>query len=79
MMPPPTIFAPAQLAQIVSDLLPALPPGHTSAVIGGVDQDGVYVVARFKLTEGDHWSVTAAARKEWTGNVEVGATVLLSW
>jgi hypothetical protein len=73
-----TIFAPAQLAEIVTTLLPQLPAGHTSAVVSGVDLDGLYVVARFKLRD-DHWSVTAAARKRWTGETEAGATVLLSW
>ena len=73
-----TLFAPAQLAVLVTETLPALPEGHTSAIVAGVDQQGVRVVARFKLKD-DHWTVTAAARRTWTGDVEGGAQVLLSW
>jgi len=73
-----TLFAPAQLAQLVTETLPALPEGHTSAIVAGLDAQGVHVVARFKLTD-NHWTVTAAARRTWTGTLEGGAQVLLSW
>jgi len=73
-----TRFSPAQLQQIVTETLPTLEDGHTSAIIGTVDSEGAQVVARFKLTN-NHWTVTAAARHQWTGEDRVGATVLLSW
>lgn len=74
----PILFSQSQLAQIVDETLPQLPPSHTSAIIAGVDQRGVQVVARFQFQH-DHWAVTAAARHEWTGENGVAAKVLLSW
>lgn len=74
----PILFSPDQLAHIVAETLPALPPSHTSAIVAGVDQRGVQVIARFKVIN-DHWTVTAAARRTWTGEKEAQATVLLSW
>lgn len=73
----PSIFGPDQLAKIVREAVPTLPEGHTSAVVAGVTQEGVRVVAQIKLQE--HWQITAAATHSWTGETTVGAQVLLSW
>jgi hypothetical protein len=72
------IFSPSQLQAIVTETLPALPEGHTSAIVGLVTETGVCVVARFKF-HNDHWAVLAAAEHRWDGLDTIGATVMLSW
>lgn len=75
-----TIFSPQQLQQIVSQTIPQnLPDGHKNAIVGTVDQDGAQVVAGFKLGQNDHWEVTGAFRHQWSGENEVGASIIASW
>lgn len=72
------IFSPAALDKIVADTLPTLPEGHTRAIVGGVDQSGAQVVAKFAFRD-NKWQVEAAAKHDWSGDNEVGARVILSW
>lgn len=78
-----TIFSPDQLAKIVNETIPADDPqdNHKFALVGGIDQDGTQVVARFRKTHDDSWTLDANAvwRHEWSGDNKVGAQVLLKW
>ena len=73
-------FSDAQLQSIITETIPStLPAGHTSAIVGSVDQNGAQVVASFELGDKDEWQFQAAAQHTWTGDNEVGARVILSW
>ncbi len=74
-----TVFSPAQLQAIVDAGLVRVPDGHTNALVGTVDATGAQVIATFKLGPSNNWDVTAAGRHEWTGDNEVGASVIYSW
>ncbi len=74
-----TIFSPQQLDSIVQQTLPSVPEGHTNAVVGTVDQKGAQVVAVFKLGDDNRWTASAVARHEWSGDNEVGGSIIYSW
>jgi hypothetical protein len=78
-----TIFAPADLQKIVNETIPAAVPGddHQFVVVGGVDQQGSQVVARFEKKSDQGWTLDADAvwRHQWSGDNQVGAQVLLKW
>jgi hypothetical protein len=77
-----TIFAPDQLKKIVEQTIPASNPQdhHDFVLVGGVDQTGAQVVARFEKKK-DKWTLDADAvwRHNWSGDNQVGAEVLLKW
>jgi hypothetical protein len=79
----PTIFSPDQLKDIVEKTIPkdTADEQHNFAVVGGIDQDGAQVVARFERDHKGKWKLDADAvwRHEWTGEDKVGAQVLLKW
>jgi hypothetical protein len=79
----PTIFSPDQLKEIVTKTIPADDPQdhHNFALVGGIDQSGTQVVARFSRNHKDKWTLDADAvwRHEWAGDNKVGAEVLLKW
>jgi hypothetical protein len=72
-----SVFSNAQLQKIIADTLPADAKPGEKVVVGAIDQNGVKVVASFKLKE--HWELQAAAEHEWSGEDHVGAKVLLRW
>lgn len=78
-----TIFGPEQLKEIVTKTIPAQDPDdqHNFVVVGGVDQSGSQVVARFERNKKGRWTLDADAvwRHEWSGENKVGAEVLLKW
>ena len=77
-----SIFSPDQLAQIVQQTIPAATDAtHQNAIVGSVDQTGAQVVAHFVYKPQSGWELNAnaVARYDWTGDVSVGAQVLLKW
>ncbi len=77
-----SIFSPEALAKIVNDTIPASVPGeqHNFVLVGGVNQEGAQVVARFeKQQHGWVFDADAVWKYDWTGNSTVGAQVLLKW
>ncbi len=76
------IFSPEALAKIVNDTIPAEQPGdtHNFVLVGGVDQTGAQIVARFEKARGK-WTLDADAvwHHNWTGDNTVGAQVLMKW
>jgi hypothetical protein len=71
----PTIFSPAQLAQILTETIPAdVPTGSKYVVVGGLDAEGVKVVAGFTFDRG--WQFRGAYRHDWSGTDTVGAQVI---
>lgn len=74
-----TVFSPAQLKAIVDQTMPTVPDGHTNALVGTVDQSGAQFLASFKLGAGNKWTATGVARHQWTGENQVGASVVYSW
>lgn len=70
-------FSHDQLQRIVDETLPADAKLGEKVVVGTIDQNGVQVMASFKLKQ--HWELQAVARHEWSGNDVVGAKVLLRW
>lgn len=73
----PLIFSNEQLAKVVAESLPKDAQKNEKIVIGTIDQDGVQVVASFKLKE--KWELQAAVRHNWDNTDAVGAKVLLRW
>lgn len=73
-----TVFSPAQLKTIVDQTLPLVPAGRTNAVVGTVDKTGAQVLVTFKSKD-EKWLATGVARHEWTGENEVGASLIYSW
>lgn len=72
------IFSQDQLKKVVKDTLTAnVPEGHTNAIVGMVDNNGVQVIASFKLK--DKWTLTGAAKHDWDGDNTVGTSVVYSW
>ena len=76
---PVTLFSQDQLATAVAAALPLVPDGHTNAVIGIVDAKGVQVIVTMKLGDHDRWQATGYGRHEWTGDNQVGASLVYSW
>lgn len=74
-----TIISSDQLNAIAAQTLPTVPDGHSNAIVGTVDQNGAQVVAVFKLGASKNWDVTAVGRHDWSGDNEVGASVIYSW
>ncbi len=74
-----TILTPEQLKTLSDAAVKTVPDGHSNAIIGTVDQDGAQIVAVAKLGPSNNWDVTAAARHDWSGDNEVGASVIYSW
>ncbi len=78
----PTIFSPDQLKEIVTKTIPADDPKdhHNFVLVGGIDQTGSQVVARFEKKH-DTWTLDADAvwEHQWAGDNKVGAQVLLKW
>jgi hypothetical protein len=72
----PSMFSQAQLDAIVKQTLPEIPAGHKEAIVGGVDEHGVQVVA--SLTFKQEWTVEAAYQHEWAGDDKIGAKVMWS-
>lgn len=73
-----TIFSPTQLNAIVAKALPEVPDGHTNAIVGTVDNTGAQVLVSFK-SQDSRWKATGVARHDWTGENEVGASLVYSW
>ena len=74
-----TFFSQAQLARIVQETLPPVSDDHTIAVVGTVDNDGAQVVANFTRRTGTgDWTLQAAYRHDWAGDVRIGAHVMWS-
>lgn len=74
---PTTIFSPDQLKQLVTKTLVDVPKDHKIAVVGTVDQHGAEVVANF-TSQNNEWQLQAAYRHDWSGDNEIGATVMSS-
>lgn len=78
-----SIFSPDALKKIVTETIPQDDPNdqHNFALVGGIDQGGTQVVARFSRNRKDKWQLDADAvwRHEWDGDNKVGAQVLLKW
>ena len=78
-----SIFGPEELKKIVTETLPQDDPQdqHNFALVGGIDQTGAQVVARFKRNHKDKWELEADAawHHDWSGDDKVGAQVLLKW
>jgi len=74
------IFGPDQLDAMVKTIPSDLPDGHTNAIVGGVDQNGVQVVAGFKKDVGSStWQAQGAFEHTWAGDNQVGARLIVSW
>lgn len=73
-----TVLTPSQVQSLINTM-PPLPSNHTNAIVGTLDQNGAQVLASFKMGPGDKWIATGAARHEWSGQNEVGASVIYSW
>lgn len=76
-----TLFSQDQLDKLVADTIPAdLPEGHTSAIVGTVDQTGAQVVIGFKKDAvGGTWQAQGAFEHTWAGDNQVGAKLIYSW
>jgi len=75
------ILSQAYLKQVAVETLAQadLPTGHTNAIVGTVDSTGAQVLASFKLGADNHWTATGVAKHEWSGDNQVGASVVYSW
>lgn len=71
------MFSQEALSKIVAETMPTDAKPGEKVVIGTVNQDGVQVVASFKLKE--KWELQAVAQHKWSGENNVGAKVLLRW
>jgi len=80
-MPPPVLRLTADhLQQLIAETLtPVVPPGHTNAVVGTLDQTGVQLLVSFKQGPDRRWSVTGAIRHDWSGDTSGAASVVYSW
>lgn len=80
-MSAPLIFDPAALRKIVDETIPAqLPAGHTSALVGTVDTNGVQVVLSVKKDAGSGiLELDGVWKRTWTGQQSVGARLLYSF
>ncbi len=74
-----TIFSTDDLKSLADKALTTVPDGHSNAIVGTVDQSGAQVVVIAKLGPSNNWDVTGAARHDWSGDNEVGASVIYSW
>lgn len=68
------MFSQEALTRLVERTVPA---ERTNAIIGTVDKDGVALVV--KMQKGDRWTVEAAFRRDWGGDLSAGAKVMYSW
>lgn len=68
------IFSQHEIARLVAETVPA---DRTNAVVGTVDAEGMAVVV--KVVKGEHWTVEAAFRRDWGGDMTAGAKVVWSW
>lgn len=67
-----------QIAAALADT--PLPDGHDSAIIGGVDTTGAQIVLVAKISvKTGALKISGIARHEWSGDNQVGASVLYSW
>jgi hypothetical protein len=75
-----TIFSQTQLQQAVAAIPPDLPEGHSSAIVGTVDQTGAQVIVGFKKDAlGGTWQAQGAFRHDWSGDNSVGARFIYSF
>lgn len=72
------IFSQQQLDEYVSKALPELPEGHTSGVVGFVDEQGIKVAALVSLEDG-LLKAKVAVEHDWNGDNKFGASILASW
>lgn len=74
------LFDQAALDKQIAAVAPSIPEGHTSALIGTVDDQGVQAVISIER-ETAHGRFTAAGvlRHTWTGDNQVGARVIWSF
>jgi hypothetical protein len=74
-----TIFSPAQLKTLIDTVvIPETDTTHKIIVVGTVDEAGAQVVAVFHRDEktGFDWQLAVAARHTWTGDNQVGGSVI---
>ena len=72
------VFGPDQLAAAVKQADAAVPPGHTNALVGTVDSTGAQVLLTMKMGTGG-WTASGIARHDWSGDNQIGASVVYSW
>lgn len=68
----------SQIDEIIAETVPALPEGHTHAIVGTVDQDGLKVAA-VMASHNQVWQLRAAFEHAWDGTNSIGAKVIASW
>jgi hypothetical protein len=68
------IFSREELARVVADTVPA---DRQHAVVLSLDEDGTAVAVKMTLRE--RWEVEGAFRRDWSGDLNVGARVIYSW
>ena len=71
------VFSDANLQLAIDNAAAKIPEGHSSAVIAHADLDGASLTVLAKIDE--HWTITAAAIKPWSGPLEAEAEVVASW
>lgn len=72
------LFTPDQLQKVLTETIPKVPPGHSSAVAAAVDASGAKVGLIIGSSDG-HWQAKAALEHDWGGDNKVAGSVLYSW
>jgi hypothetical protein len=74
------VFEASRLDRIVGDIIPAtVPAGHTNAIVGTLDGNGVKVGAVFTLGADQRWAFKGAYEHQWTGDNSEAGQVIFSW
>lgn len=70
---------PAQLRATIDKVIPHIPAGHTDAIVGTVDQQGVQLLVTATFGAKGHWKLSGIVRHDWTGNDSVATELMYSW
>ena len=75
------IFDPDSLNKVLNETVPAqLPDGHTAALVGTVDANGIQAVLSVKKAVGSSTlECDGVWQRDWSGQQTVGARVLWSF